>query len=211
MFQHRSHRGESGFFRYADTSKGDKAQMALICGKCLSLEIQCIDQNPRYHISSGDYLSRIYQHCLCCPWPKVNCLVPADNSLPYRNFRTAERSWRLQRLEQEAKKITSRIELENLPMGVVNAWIDLQDYARGGKIHKRALALQIWDHNHRAMFKLNYPVKNRQVRGQLEQMTGEELCVWIQSKGYPVNYTKPARGMQLPVCDKALLDRALDV
>jgi hypothetical protein len=170
-----------------------------------------MDQNPRYHISSGDYLSRIYQQCICCPWPKVNCIVPADISLPYRYFRAAEQSWRLQRIEQEAKRITSLIELQNAPMGVVHAWIDLQDYTKRETIDQRALALQIWDHNQRAVFKLNSPVTNRQDREQLEQMTTEELCIWIRSKGYPVSYAKPARDIEPPVCKKTLLNRALEV
>jgi hypothetical protein len=139
-------------------------------------------QSGNLNRKSKNTASRIYQQCICCPWPKVNCFVPADISLPYRYFRAAEQSWRLQRIEQEAKRITSLIELQNAPMGVVHAWIGLQDHVKRKTIDKRALALQIWDHNQRAVFKLNSPVTNRQDREQLEQMTTEELCIWIRSK-----------------------------
>lgn len=130
LFPHRNHSLQNLLFRFADRSKGDRAQIRLKCGVC-SGSTHVIDRSPRYEIATGIYLSPSLRCQSSCVSRSLVPFVPFDASIAYKALSTAALAHRTVESRETAKDLTlaSRTDVEQTPKLVLEAWIRDQGFA----------------------------------------------------------------------------------
>jgi hypothetical protein len=184
-------------FRYADPSKGDRAQVPLRCSKCSSLSY-VIDRTPRYEISTGVYLPYIRMPCYNCSPELVVLFVPVDTTMPFKKFSVVVDAYNCAYYRQIAKDMdfASRTDLEATNVSLLEAWIRSHRFecpypSRKADIVERADDIRRWlkdpKLSNRPPKALCIKPEAIQSREDLSRLSLANLLIFIRSRGYSVN------------------------
>jgi len=193
-------------FRFADRSKGDRAQVRLKCSVC-SGSSYFIDRTPRYEIATGVYLSRTFKCRSRCASKRVVLFVPFDASIPSKKFNNAVVAYNNAKYREIATNMTfaSRTDLEATNSDLLEAWIRAQGFACPKNDRKEAVVdcadkIRLWLENPEDKDDVELPGPARKPRTRVHSVTvdpEEVRCMtdlgglsiyglrrWIKSKGW---------------------------
>ncbi len=153
LYDFKNHSLLNTMFRFANRSKGDRAQVRLKCSVS-SGSNYLIDRTPHYEIATGVYLSRTIKCRYRCASKRVVPFVPFDASIPSKKFNNAVAAYNNAKYREIAKDMTfaSRTNLKTTNPNLLEAWIRVQGFACSNSDRKEAVVdyankIRLWLEN----------------------------------------------------------------
>jgi len=112
-FDIRKAKGEGSLWRHADTSKGDKPRVDLVCSHCFNPHSHYTDHDPRYNITTGLYVARVVAVCTYCDSSSIVIFVPRDRKTKWKHFSNISHKYALLHARQNLSGISLREELNH--------------------------------------------------------------------------------------------------